>query len=42
MGLAIRDLELLSVGLVLDMFAEQANDGVSYPYQATQEDFDKF
>lgn len=42
MGVSIRDLDLLSVGLVLDMFSERSNDEVKYPYQATQTDFDRF
>lgn len=41
-GVPIRDLELLSVGMVMEMFAEKQNDGFKYPYLATQEDFDKF
>ncbi len=42
MGVSIRDLELLTVGMVLDMFTEQQNDEYKYPRMATQEDFDKF
>ena len=41
-GVSIRDLELLTVGMVLDMFTEQQNDEYKYPRMATQEDFDKF
>lgn len=41
MGVTISDLELLSVGLVLDMHTESANDREKYDYKATQEDFDK-
>ena len=41
-GIAIRDLDLLSIGLVLDMWTEKANDGVKYRQIATQEDFDRF
>ena len=41
-GIAIGDLELLSVGLVLDIFSEISNDDVKYPYKAGQEDFDRF
>lgn len=42
MGISIRDLELLSVGLVLDMCTEAQNDTYDYPDLATQEDFDRF
>ena len=40
--ISIRDLDLLTIGLVLDMWTEKANDGVKYKRLATQEDFDKF
>ncbi len=42
MGIAVRDLELLTIGLVLDMFTESQNDNYKYPDLATQEDFDRF
>lgn len=42
LGVSIRDLELLSIGLCLDMWSEKANDGVEYDQVATQEDFDRF
>lgn len=42
LGLSMSDLELLTVGMVLDMFTEQQNDTCKYPRAATQEDFDKF
>ena len=41
-GIAIRDLDLLTIGLVLDMWTEKANDGVKYRRIATQEEFDRF
>jgi hypothetical protein len=41
-GISIRDLDLLSIGLVLDIWTEKANDGVKYRRVATQEDFDRF
>ena len=41
-GIAIRDLDLLTIGLVLDMWTEKANDGVKYRQVATQEHFDRF
>lgn len=42
LGVSIRDMELLTVGILLDMMAESGNDGVKYRELATQEDFDKF
>lgn len=42
LGLSIADLDLLSIGLINDMYAEGMNDGCSYAALATQEDFDRF
>jgi hypothetical protein len=36
------DLDLLTVGMVLDMLTEQKNDEYKYPKLAQQSDFDKF
>ena len=41
-GISVSDLDLLTVGLVLDIWTEKMNDGVKYARVATQEDFDKF
>lgn len=41
LGLSLRDLDLVTIGMVNDMYAEQENDSVKYPYRATQEDFDR-
>lgn len=41
-GLSIRDLDLLTIGMVNDMYAESSNDDYKYPEVATQEDFDRF
>lgn len=45
-GLSMSDLELLTVGLVLDIWTERLNDDAKEPKsdirEATQEDFDKF
>ena len=41
LGVPGLNLELLTIGLVLDMWTEKANDGVKYSRIATQEDFDK-
>lgn len=42
LGLSIRDLDLLTIGMVNDMYAESRNDDYKYRVVATQEDFDKF
>lgn len=41
-GISVSDMDLLTVGLVIDMWTEKANDSVKYKKVATQEDFDKF
>ena len=41
-GLSMADLELLSIGLINDMYAESRNDDCKYAELATQEDFDRF
>lgn len=40
-GISISDLELLSIGMVNDMFIELKNDDYKYPVMATQEDIDR-
>ena len=42
MGLSMSDLDAMSPGMLLDMYAERANDEVTYDRVATQEDFDRF
>ena len=42
LGLSIADLDLLSIGLINDMYAESKNDEWNYATLATQEDFDRF
>lgn len=42
MGLSVSDLPLLTVGIVLDMATEKANDSFEYEEIATQDDFDRF
>lgn len=42
LGLSIRDLEMLSIGLINDMYAENRNDDCKYAEIATQEDYDLF
>ena len=41
-GLSISDLDLLSIGMVVDMFTEQNNDSYEYEVEAGQADFDNF
>lgn len=44
-GVSISDLDLMTVGLLIDMWTEKANDGVKYKMvarEATQQDFDVF
>lgn len=42
LGLSIQDLELLSIGMINDMYAESRNDECKFAQVATQEDFDLF
>lgn len=42
LGLRLPDLEELTVGMVIDLITESANDGYEYDIKATQDDFDKF
>ena len=42
LGLSIRDLDQLTIGMVNDMYVESRNDECKYAVVATQEDFDRF
>lgn len=42
LGLTIDELENIDFGLISDMLTEKNNDNYSYPYKASQEDFNKF
>ena len=42
LGLSMADLELLSIGLINDMYAESRNDEWKYAVVAGQEEFDRF
>ena len=42
LGLSMTELDLLTIGLINDMFSERENDDYSYNSLATQEDFDLF
>lgn len=41
-GLSLTDLNLLTIGMVNEMFIEKDNDEATYEYKATQDDFDRF
>lgn len=41
-GISISELDLLTIGMVLDIWTEKANDGVKYIKVAGQAEFDKF
>lgn len=36
------ELDLLTIGLINDMFTERDNDDFKYSYKASQDDFDNF
>ena len=42
LGISIRDLDLLTIGMVNDMYAESGNDDYKYREIATQDDMDRF
>nr|DAY18890.1 MAG TPA: hypothetical protein [Caudoviricetes sp.] len=42
LGITVQDLDLLTIGLVMDMFTESQNDNFEYDDMAEQADFDKF
>ena len=43
LGISIRDLDLLTIGMVNDMYTESSNDEYKvYSQIATQKDFDAF
>lgn len=41
-GIRIADLDLLTIGMVMDIWNEKARDGLDWPQKATQKDFDSF
>lgn len=41
-GVSIGELDLLTIGMILDMWTEKANDNVKYDKLASQAEFDKF
>lgn len=42
LGISISDLDLLTIGMIQDMYIEAINDGAEYAAVAGQEDFDAF
>ena len=42
LGLSMADLDMLSIGLINDMYSGSRNDDYKYAELATQEDFDRF
>ena len=42
LGLSMTELDLLTIGMIDDMFIEKDNDSFKYKQKATQEDFDNF
>lgn len=42
LGISMGDMELLSIGLINDMYAESRNDECQYSEVATQADMDDF
>ena len=42
LGLSIRDLDLLTIGMANDIYVERRNDEHKYAVVATQEDMDRF
>ena len=41
-GISIRDLDLITIGTVNDMYVESGNDHADYSVLATQDDLDAF
>ncbi|MCD7958016.1 MAG: hypothetical protein LUF89_00375 [Ruminococcus sp.] len=42
LSLSMTELDLLTIGVVNDMFTEKENNTFGYPYRASQSDFDVF
>lgn len=41
-GISISDLDLITIGMVLDIWTEKGNDSVKFKKVAGQSEFDKF
>lgn len=42
LGIPLRDLELITIGMLNEMYAEAANDTLDWPELASQEDMDRY
>ena len=42
LGLSLSELDMLTIGIVKDMFTERENDDFKYDTLASQDDFDRF
>ena len=42
LGLSLSELDMLTIGIVNDMFTERENDDFKYDTLASQDDFDAF
>lgn len=42
LGISIRDLDFLTIGMINEMYIESQNDECDFDVLANQEDFDKF
>lgn len=42
LGLSLSELDMLTIGIVNDMFTERENDDLKYDTLASQDDFDRF
>ena len=42
LGISLRDMELVTIGMINEMYAEEANDSLDWPELATQEDMARF
>lgn len=42
LGLSMKDLDDITIGMVNDMFVEKSNDNYDWKELASQEDFDRF
>ena len=41
LGITLRDLDQIDIGMIFDMMAERSNDDIEWPVVATQEDMDR-
>ena len=42
LGISLSDLDLLPIGMLMDLYTESLNDEQTFARVATQEDFDQF